>query len=59
VPVVAVCGRLDLGADRVAEAGFAAAAALTEREPDLARSIANAGPLLEEVAAEVVSRILP
>ncbi|MBB0991485.1 glycerate kinase, partial [Dietzia sp. SLG510A3-30A2] len=49
----------DLGADRVAEAGFAAAAALTEREPDLARSIANAGPLLEEVAAEVVSRILP
>ena len=59
VPVVAVCGRLDLEADRVTEAGFAAAAALTEREPDLARSIANAGPLLEEVAAEVVSRILP
>ncbi|MGN7156352.1 glycerate kinase [Dietzia cercidiphylli] len=59
VPVVAVCGRLDLGADRVAEAGFAAAAALTEREPDLARSMANAGALLEDVAAEVVSRILP
>ena len=59
VPVVAVCGRLDLEADRVAEAGFAAAAALTEKEPDLAKSIANAGPLLEEVAADVVSRILP
>ncbi|WP_010539852.1 glycerate kinase [Dietzia alimentaria] len=59
VPVVAVCGRLDLEADRVAAAGFAAAAALTEKEPDLARSMANAGPLLEDVAAEVISRILP
>lgn len=59
VPVVAVCGRLDLEAERVAEAGFVAAAALTEKEPDLDRSIANAGPLLEDVAAEVVSRILP
>ncbi|MDV8002035.1 glycerate kinase [Rhodococcus sp. IEGM 1408] len=58
VPVVAVCGRLDLEADRVAEAGFAAAAALTEVEPDLDRSMANAGALLEDVAAEVVSRIL-
>ena len=59
VPVVAVCGRLDLEADRVAAAGFAAAAALIEKEPDLARSMANAGPLLEDVAAEVISRILP
>ena len=59
VPVVAVCGRLDLEADRVADAGFAAAAALTEVEPDIERSMANAGPLLEGVAAEVISRILP
>ena len=59
VPVVAVCGRLDLGAERVADAGFAAASALTEREPDLRRSIANAGPLLEDVTADVVSRVLP
>ena len=59
VPVVAVCGRLDLGAERVAEAGFAAAAALTEVEPDLERSMADAGPLLEGVAADVISRILP
>ncbi len=59
VPVVAVCGRLDLGADRVAEAGFAAAAALTEREPDLQRSMANAGPLLADVTAKVVTRVLP
>ena len=59
VPVVAVCGRLDLEADRVADAGFAAAAALTEVEPDIERSIANAGPLLEGVAAEVISRVLP
>ena len=59
VPVVAVCGRLDLEAHRVAEAGFAAAAALTEKEPDLERSMANAGPLVEEVAAEVISRVMP
>lgn len=59
VPVVAVCGRLDLEAHRVTEAGFAAAAALTEKEPDLQRSMANAGPLLEEVSAEVISRVLP
>ena len=44
---------------RVAEAGFVAAAALTEVEPDLARSMANAGALLEVVAAEVISRVLP
>src|SRR5690606_31178090 len=59
VPVVAVCGRLDLEADRVAAAGFVTAAALTEVEPDLDRSMANAGPLLEDVAADVISRILP
>ena len=59
VPVVAVCGRLDLEAHRVAEAGFVAAAALTEVEPDLEKSIANAGPLLEDVTAKVISRILP
>ena len=59
VPVVAVCGRLDLEADRVADAGFAAAAALTEVEPDLERAMANAGALLEDVAAEVISRVLP
>lgn len=58
VPVVAVCGRLDLRADRVSAAGFVAASALTEKEPDLARSIANAGPLLEDVTADVVSRVL-
>ena len=59
VPVVAVCGRLDLEADRVADAGFVAAAALTEVEPDIERSMADAGPLLEDVAADVISRILP
>lgn len=59
VPVVAVCGRLDLGAERVAEAGFDAAAALLEREPDLATAMAEAGPLLEDVTADVVSLVLP
>ena len=50
---------LDLGAERVASAGFVAAAALTEREPDLERSIRNAGPLLEETVADVVRRVMP
>lgn len=59
VPVVAVCGRLDLEAERVASAGFVAAAALTEREPDLERSIRNAGPLLEQTVADVVRRVMP
>lgn len=59
VPVVAVCGKLDLGADRVAAAGFVAAAALIEREPDLDRCKAEAGPLLEAVAADVIRRVLP
>ena len=59
VPVVAVCGRLDLAADRVAAAGFVASAALTDLEPVLDRSMANAGPLLEDAVSDVVSRVLP
>ena len=58
VPVIAVCGKLDLSSDRVAQAGFADAAALTDREPALARSMSLAGELLEDTVAEVVTRIL-
>jgi glycerate kinase len=51
VPVVAVCGRLALSAAELAAAGIGAAYPLSALEPDPARSIPGAGPLLTEVAA--------
>ncbi|MBB5961829.1 glycerate kinase [Planomonospora venezuelensis] len=51
VPVVAVCGRRTLGDDELRAAGIEAAYALTDIEPDTARCIAEAGPLLERLAA--------
>ena len=48
--VVAVCGRLAIDEAALHGAGIARAYPLTDLEPDPARSIANAGPLLEEVA---------
>lgn len=56
VPVVAVCGKLDLSSERVARAGFADAAALTDVEPALARSMSLARELVEQVVEEVVAR---
>jgi glycerate kinase len=53
VPVVAVAGICSLTPDQLRAAGFAAAYALTDIEPDLARCRAQAGPLLEELAASV------
>lgn len=58
VPVVAVCGRTTLSAMVLAEAGFAATFPLSEREPDVARSMANAGGLLEQIGDEI-ARTLP
>src|SRR5579884_1028683 len=58
VPVAAVCGRLDLAAHELEEAGFAAAYSLTALEPDPARSIANAAPLLERVGAQLATDLL-
>ena len=58
VPVAAVCGRLDLGERELEEAGFAAAYSLTALEPDPARSIANAAPLLERVGAQLATDLL-
>ncbi len=47
VPVVAVCGRLDLSAAQLHSAGFTAAYALTDVEPDVAACRADPAPLLE------------
>jgi len=53
LPVVAVAGRCALPAARLHEAGLDAAYPLTDLEPDLARCLANAGPLLERAARRV------
>jgi len=54
VPVVAVAGRCALTGLELLDAGFAAAYALSDLEPDAARAISDAGRLLERVAAERV-----
>ncbi|MEU4209444.1 glycerate kinase [Streptomyces sp. NPDC026206] len=53
VRVVAVCGRLALSPQALADAGIDRAYALTELEPDAARCMAEAGPLLERLAGFV------
>jgi len=53
VPVLAIAGRVSLTADRLAAAGIARAYALSDIEPDPARCMAAAGPLLEELAGRV------
>jgi glycerate kinase len=55
VPVIAVAGRVSLPAPRLAAAGIARAYALTDIEPDPARCMARAGPLLEKLAGRVAS----
>lgn len=57
VRVVAVCGRLALGQAELSGAGISRAYPLSELEPDPARSIAEAGPLLERVG-EVIAKDL-
>ena len=54
-PVVAIAGRVSLPAGALAGAGIARAYALSDVEPDLARSMADAGPLLEKLAGRVAS----
>jgi glycerate kinase len=53
--VVAVCGRLALPPEALGHAGIRRAYPLTDLEPDPARCIADAGPLLER-AAENLAR---
>ncbi|MFE5795757.1 glycerate kinase [Streptomyces sp. NPDC056503] len=51
--VVAVCGRLALAPEALGAAGIRRAYPLSALEPDPAKSIPNAGPLLERVAADI------
>ncbi|MER5860197.1 glycerate kinase [Streptomyces sp. NPDC059688] len=51
--VVAVCGRLALPEEALLRAGIGQAYPLTSVEPDVARCIAEAGPILEQVAARI------
>ncbi len=53
VRVVAVAGRSQLTAERLASAGISAAYPLSELEPDLEKSIANAAPLLKHVGSRI------
>ncbi|MFI6027198.1 glycerate kinase [Amycolatopsis magusensis] len=53
VPVVAVAGRCLLSPAQLADAGFRAAYALTDLEPDPGRSMSNAAELLREQAARL------
>lgn len=58
VDTVAVCGRSTLSAADVAAAGLRAVYALTDDEPDVARCIADPGPLLRRIG-ERIGRLLP
>ncbi|MGC0386199.1 glycerate kinase [Streptomyces sp. SAI-129] len=51
--VVAVCGRLALPAEALGRAGIRRAYPLTDVEPDVAKCIAEAGPILERVAQNI------
>jgi glycerate kinase len=55
VPVVAVAGRCTLTPGELRAAGIARAYALSDLEPDLERSIANAGPLVERLAERITA----
>jgi glycerate kinase len=58
VPCLALAGVVRLGPDELREAGFAAAHALTEVEPDPARCLAEPERLLTELTARVVPTLL-
>ncbi|MEU0614261.1 glycerate kinase [Streptomyces albogriseolus] len=51
--VVAVCGRLALAPEVLGRAGIRRAYALTDVEPDVAKCIADAGPILERTAERI------
>ena len=55
IPVVAVCGRNLLTADQLQAAGITAAYSLLDIEPDPARCMAQAAPLLEQLG-ETIAR---
>ncbi|MEU4224620.1 glycerate kinase [Nonomuraea sp. NPDC026600] len=55
VPVVAVCGRRTLSDAELRAAGIEAAYTLTDLEPDPVRCMADAGALLERLAAKLAA----
>lgn len=59
VPSVALAGVVRLSAAQLGSAGFAAAHALTEVEPDLTRCLAAPADVLADLAAEVLGRDFP
>jgi glycerate kinase len=56
--VVAVCGRLALRPEALGKAGIRRAYPLTDVEPDVAKCIADAGPILERVAENIARDFL-
>ncbi|MGB3764603.1 MAG: glycerate kinase, partial [Ornithinimicrobium sp.] len=58
IPVVAVCGRTTLSPQRLHEAGIEATYALSDLEPDLGRSMADAAELLEQLGEQIARRHL-
>ncbi|QMU96582.1 glycerate kinase [Microbacterium esteraromaticum] len=54
-PVIAVCGRTTLDAQQAASAGFAKVYALSDIEPEPAKSMANAVPLLRGVGRTIAA----
>lgn len=59
IDVVAVCGRTTLPNEALQQAGFLAVYPLTELEPDVGRSMANAGELLEQVGEQIAKDFFP
>lgn len=55
IPVVAVAGRCLLGPAELRAAGIHRGYSLAELEPDPARSMADAGPLLEQLAGRIAA----
>ncbi|AQU65768.1 glycerate kinase [Streptomyces niveus] len=58
IEVIAVCGRLALPAEALGRAGIRRAYALTDLEPDPARCMAEAGPLLERMSTGIAGDFL-
>ncbi|MFC6085698.1 glycerate kinase [Sphaerisporangium aureirubrum] len=56
IPVIAVCGRNTLTPGRLHQAGIAQAFDLAAIEPDPERSMTQAGPLLERLAATIATQ---
>lgn len=55
ISVIAVCGQREIADSELAELGIRAAYALADGQPDLRRSMAEAGPLLAELGAAIAT----